>query len=143
MKRVILLILILLGSGTQNFAKANAPDQTTQDNSNKLAILWTSADPEVAIKMVMMYAYNIQKAKQWDEICFIIWGPSSKLAANNKEIKAYLAKMKKEGIKLKACKACSDSYGVSDKLQEQGIEVKFMGMPLTNYLKSGWKTLTF
>jgi hypothetical protein len=114
-----------------------------EDNSKKLAILWTSGDPEVAIKMVMMYAYNIQKAKKWDDMVFIIWGPSSKLAANNSKIQEYLKKMKNIGIRLEACKACSDSYGVSEKLSNLGIDVKYMGIPLTKYIQSGWKTITF
>lgn len=141
MKTVLLAIALLVGFGTHSQIQAHTATQ--EQNANKLAILWTSGDPDVAIKMVMMYAYNMKKAKQWDEMTFIIWGPSSKLAANYEPIQEYLKKMKAEGIKIEACQACADSYGVSDKLREQGIDVKFMGVPLTNYIKQGWKTMTF
>jgi hypothetical protein len=30
---------------------------------------------------------------------------------------------------------CSDLYGVSDDLKRLGIEVKYMGKPLTDYLR--------
>ncbi|MDI3548860.1 MAG: hypothetical protein PWR10_2512 [Halanaerobiales bacterium] len=51
--------------------------------------------------------------------------------------------MKNAGIKLTVCKACTDSYGASEKLAEIGIEVKYMGDPLTEMLKEGWTTITF
>ena len=42
-----------------------------------------------------------------------------------------------------ACKACADSYGVSESLAGMGVEVKDMGQPLTEMLKGDWKDLTF
>jgi hypothetical protein len=44
--------------------------------------------------------------------------------------------MKEAGVKLLACKKCSDLYGVSDGLRRLGIEVKYMGKPLTDYLQN-------
>jgi hypothetical protein len=46
-------------------------------------------------------------------------------------------------VELVACKACSDSYGVSDNLEELGVEVKYMGRPLTDMLKGDWAVVTF
>jgi hypothetical protein len=43
---------------------------------------------------------------------------------------------------MEACKACSDMYGVTENLKRPDIEVIYMGEPLTNYLKNGWKVLT-
>ena len=54
-----------------------------------------------------------------------------------------LAQMKEAGVELVACKACADSYGVSDKLEELGVEVKYMGQPLTAMLKGDWVVATF
>jgi hypothetical protein len=50
--------------------------------------------------------------------------------------------MQDAGIKVEACMACAKMYGVDGKLQELGIDVKGMGVPLSNYLKEGWKTLS-
>jgi hypothetical protein len=44
--------------------------------------------------------------------------------------------MKKAEVILEACKACADLYHVSPKLKELGIDVKYMGQILTDYLKS-------
>jgi len=51
--------------------------------------------------------------------------------------------MKEVGIILEACQACADRYGVSGMLQELGIDVKYMGQPLTQYIKEGRHILTF
>ncbi|MDH3892334.1 MAG: DsrE family protein [candidate division Zixibacteria bacterium] len=108
-----------------------------------LVILWTSGDKEVAIKMVFMYAFNAKKNGWWEEITFIVWGPSSKLTSEDSDIQDYIKKMLGEGIDIKACKACADLYGVSDTLASIGIEVKYMGTDLTAFLKSGTKLMTF
>jgi hypothetical protein len=33
-------------------------------------------------------------------------------------------------------------YGVGENLKELGIDVKGMGIPLSDYLKEGWKSIT-
>ena len=47
------------------------------------------------------------------------------------------------GVEIVACKACADSYGVSEVLEGMGIDVKYMGQPLTEMLKGDWKVITF
>ena len=71
--------------------------------------------------------------------------PSSNKENNNfqqntlKEIK----KMMDNGVAVKACVVCANMYGVTDKLRQLGIEVRGMGRPLSEMLKSDWKVLTF
>ncbi len=112
------------------------------DNSNKLAVLWTSGNPDVAEKMCFMYTYNAKKQGWFNEVTLIVWGPSAKLLTENKKLQDYVKKMIDAGVKVEACVACANMYGVKDKLTAIGIDVKGMGVPLTKYLKEGWKTLT-
>jgi hypothetical protein len=51
--------------------------------------------------------------------------------------------MQDAGVKVQACQACADSYGVTEPLRKLGIDVRYMGRPLTDMLKQGWKILTF
>ncbi|WP_421919685.1 DsrE family protein [Marinifilum sp.] len=111
--------------------------------SKKLAVVWTSGDKDVAEKMVFMYTFNAAKHKWWDQINFIIWGPSSKLLSEDKDLQEYISKMMKVGINVYACKACADLYGVSESLEKIGVDVKYMGKPLTEYLQSDFKVMTF
>lgn len=113
-----------------------------ENNSNKLAVLWTSNDPNLAEKMAFMYTYNAKKQGWFDEVVLIVWGPSAKLLSENKMLQDYVKKMQEAGVKVEACLACARMYGVDQKLLELGIDVKGMGIPLSNYLKEDWKTLS-
>ncbi len=130
-------------------AAATAGDETTffqeeqASKPSKLGVLWTSGDRDVALNMVFMYTYNAKKFGWWDEIRFIVWGSSSKLLSVDLELQREIKKMKEVGIELVACKACADRYGVSEKLEDLGILVKYMGQPLTKMLKTDWVVLTF
>ncbi len=115
----------------------------TEDNKNKLAVLWTSGDPEVAEKVCFMYTLNAKKQKWFDEVVLIVWGPSQKLLTENKFLQEYVKRMQDSGIRVEACVACARMYGIEENLKQCSIDVKGMGVPLSGYLKSGWKVLTF
>ena len=110
---------------------------------DKLNLLWTTTDKDTIFKVISLYAFNSYENKWWDDVNLIIWGGSAKLIAEDRDVRNEVIEMKKTGIKIEACKACSDSYGVTDKLLEMGLDVKYMGEPLTEYLKNGEKVLTF
>ena len=110
---------------------------------SKLAIVWSSADRDVALQMIFMYSLNSKRLGWWDTIDLIVWGPSAKLLAEDVELKGKTKELLKAGVNILACKACTDNYQVSSDLQELGIDVRYMGEPLTEYIKLGWKILTF
>ncbi len=141
---IVLLIPLTLSANNPTEMSDMSNDQfTPEGNQDHLVVLWTSGDPDVALKMVFMYAYNAKKNNWWKDVTFVVWGPSAKLSSENGEISEYLVKMKEIGIEMLACKACADSYGVSPDLEILGIDVKYMGVPLTDYIKEGKKVLTF
>ena len=109
---------------------------------SELVVLWISGDREAALKMAFMYAGNAKKRGWWDNVTLIVWGPSAKLLAGDEGLQEELAKLRQAGVVLEACKACADSFGVSDRLEELGVEVKYMGEPLTGYLKDGFRILS-
>lgn len=110
---------------------------------SRLAVLWTSGDPEVATRVAFMYTLNAKNQGWFDEVTLIVWGPSAKLLAENAELQEAVAEMAAAGVDVVACRACADSYGVAESLEDMGIEVKYMGQPLTEMLKGDWKVLTF
>jgi hypothetical protein len=112
------------------------------NNNDKLVVLWTSGDRDVANKMVIMYTLNSKLRGWWKDVTLVVWGPSAKLLSEDKELKEKTQLMKEAGVELLACKACADQYGVSEVLSQLGITVIYMGEPLTEYLKAGVKVLT-
>lgn len=119
------------------------PMMTQETDPSKLLVVWSSGDRDVALNMVFMYTTNAKRKGWWENIRLLIWGASSKLLSEDKELQQEIQKMKDAGIELLACKACADRYGVSETLQGLGVDVKYMGVGLTEMLKGGWTTLTF
>ena len=106
-------------------------------------IIWSSPDPEIADNLAFMYAHNSLLNQWWGRVRLIIWGPSAKLATEDPDIQAKIKAMMDDGVEAWACRACADNYGVSDELEAMGINVLFVGTPVTAMLKEGWKQLTF
>ena len=110
---------------------------------NKLLIVWSTSEVEVAKKMVLLYSSVILERGYWDEAHLMIWGPSAKVLAENVELQEWLLKVQKSGVKTSTCVVCSDDYGVTDKLEELGVEATHTGEFLTEALQSDWKVVTF
>lgn len=139
---LFLLAGIYIHSGSE--VTTNDAEAQTMAEPGRLMVVWTSGDRDVALKMVFMYAYNAKKNGWWDDVTLVVWGPSSKLLSVDTELQEYIVKMRESGVVLEACKACADMYEVSDKLTSLGVDVKYMGQPLTDALKSpDWKVVTF
>jgi len=130
----ILFVGVVMG---QTWARADSGER------DKLAVVWTSGDSEVAHKVCLMYTHAAKSAKWFDDVTLIVWGPSSRLLAGDKELQAKIKSMMDSGVVVQACVVCADMYGVSDDLRAMGIEVKGMGSPLSNLIKTDWKVLTF
>ena len=111
---------------------------------DELAVIWTSGDREVALKMAFMYTLNSKLKGYWKEVTLIVWGPSARLLAADRELQERLSAMRDAGVKLRACKRCADEYGVSSALESLGVAVEYMGQPLTEFLKTdSCRVLTF
>lgn len=112
-------------------------------NNSKLVLVWSSDDPFVAERVALMFPHAAQKNQWFSDVTLVIWGPSAKLIAQNIVLQEKLRSMEADGVKIQACVACADAYGVTDRLKQLGYEVLPMGIPLANYLKRGYRVLTF
>jgi hypothetical protein len=109
---------------------------------DKLNILWTTDNKDTVFNMLTMYAINSMTNKWWKEVNLIIWGASAKLIGNDTQVQTEIIEMINQGVSIEACKDCCDNFGVTDKLTSFGINVRYMGNPLTDYIKSGEKILS-
>ena len=110
---------------------------------NKLLIVWSSQDKEVASKLVLLYSSVILPRNYWDEAILMIWGPSAKLLSEDKNLQEKVKEVSATGVKLQACVVCTDDYGVSDELRSLGVDLIHTGEVLTNALQEDWKVITF
>ncbi len=114
-----------------------------QEKQERLVVLWATGDRDVAEKSCLMYAHAAKRNGWFDEVVLIVWGSSSRLLAEDEALQEKVKAMKSDGVILEACIACSNMLGVTDELKDLGIDVKGMGLPLSDYLKSGYHVLTY
>jgi hypothetical protein len=141
MKLKLLLLILVFSVRITNVL--NAQEGKIAAPSDTLVVLWSSGDPDVAEKACLMYAHAAKKYNWFKEVILIVWGPSEKLLAENSKLKDKIASMKKDGIIIEACIACSNMYGVTNDLKVCEVDVKGMGVPLTHYLKRGYKVVSY
>lgn len=111
---------------------------------NKLLIVWSSEEKEVAKTLILLYGSVMLERNYWDEATIMIWGPSAKLLAQDKEIQEKVRIVQSTGVKFNACVVCTDDYGISNQLKEMGIELIHTGEVLTESLQSDdVKVITF
>lgn len=101
----------------------------------ELNILWTNDNLMTSEKMVFMYAVNSMRRGWWEKVTIIVWGATAPLVAENQDIQKKVKQAQEEGVALIACKACADQLGVTERLEDLGIEVDYTGELLTNILK--------
>jgi len=143
MKQKVLLslaMILFLSLSLVKFTIASPDNGQTTDtteicNNEKLVVVWTSGDKEVAMKMVFMYTFNAKKYEWWDDITLLVWGPSAKLLTEDKDLQDYVQNMLDIGIHVLACKGCADLYEISDDLEKIGVTVRYTGKDLTNFIK--------
>jgi len=144
---IVLLLICTLFTGIQSMAQSEnssaASGSEEIPGKEKMVIVWTSGDREVALKMVFMYTLNAKKRGWWDDITLVVWGPSAKLLTEDKELQETMKQIMDSGVTVKACKGCSDQYGISEKLEELGITVLYIGKELSDYVKEERNVLTF
>jgi hypothetical protein len=111
-------------------------------DNDKLYILWTSKEPETFDEMVFMYAFNAKQYGWWKEMILIIWGASAKLVDEDEVVKGKIRELINAGIHVSACQACARDLGVTETLENLGVEVVSWGKRLTEVIKSGSHLIT-
>lgn len=102
---------------------------------DNLLIVWTNGDIEVANKFPLLYSSVILDRGYWKTAHLMLWGPSIKLAKENKQIQEQLLKIQKTGVKMSACIVCVEDYEATSILNELNIEITHTGELLTKALK--------
>ncbi|WP_236264108.1 DsrE family protein [Dysgonomonas sp. Marseille-P4677] len=109
---------------------------------NILHILWITDNKDTFFEMITMYACNSKRLNWWKNVNIIIWGASVRLAGNDTQVQSEILEMLNQGITVEACKDCCDNFVVTEKLKKLGVVVRYMGEPLTKYIKNNEKFLS-
>ena len=101
MKKQIWLIfslILIFMTGETGFSQDQ--DEKEIKDEKGLVVLWTTGEKEVFTKMLYIYTINAKKQGWFDDITMIVWGPSAKLLAEDKELQNLIKKLGKAGVKL-------------------------------------------
>jgi hypothetical protein len=130
-----LLIVAVLVAGAA-YVVAQSGNGPATDGPTKLAVLWTSGDPDVAHRMALMYTHVAKTSGWFDEVLLIVWGPSQRILVGDHDLQDKLHEMQADGVITQACIMCANTFGIAEELRGLDLEVKPMGGPLTEFLKS-------
>lgn len=108
----------------------------------KLNILWTTNDKDTFKNMIAMYSANALRNGWWDQVNVLIWGGSTKLSGSDEEVQKSIQKMIFAGVNVEACLACANIYNATETLKELGVDVKYTGTTLTEYINNEDKLIT-
>lgn len=108
----------------------------------KINILWTTDNKDTIFNMLSMYAINSMKRGFWKHVNVILWGASVKLAGSDTQVQTEILEMLQNGVTVEACKDCADRFNASETLLKLGVNVRYMGEPMTEYIKAGEKLLS-
>ena len=132
---LMLVLTLAAPSGAQEDAVAP---------TGKLMVVWTSGDPDVADKVCLMYTHAAKAYGWFAEVTLVVWGPSQRLLVGDPTIQAKVKAMQEDGVVVEACIACARKLELVEELEALDIDVKGMGVPLTEALKDpGTEVLTF
>ncbi len=112
------------------------------EKPNTLLVLWTTAERDTALNMILMYAYNAKVNGWWQDLTLLIWGSSPRLLCEDSLIQEKVCEIKDVGVRVIACKKCAENLGLVEQIEAMGIEVFYTGEFITDWIKSGTPMIT-
>jgi hypothetical protein len=109
--------------------------------SSKLLVVIATGDAEKAMTG-MRYAQRNLSEGWMDEVKVVFFGPSERLLVEDEQI-AKTAKEIGAVEKPIACKFISDRDGISEKIEDLGVKVDYVGIIIANFLKDGYVPMVF
>ena len=131
-QRIMIAMTLMAVCSTGIFAGAQ---EAGPQPTGKLMVVWTSGDPDVADKVCLMYTHAAKAYGWFNEVTLVVWGPSQRLLIGDPSIQTKIKAMQDDGIVVQACSACAKKLELVGPLEDLGIDVKGMGVPLTEALK--------
>jgi len=111
------------------------------DMSSKLLVIIATGENEKALTG-LMYASRTLSEGWMDKVKVIFFGPSERLLVKDKRI-AQAAKEISDVEKPIACKFISDREGISEKIEDCGVKVDYVGTIISELIKDGYVPMVF
>lgn len=104
--------------------------------TDKLLVIIATGDKDKALTG-LMYTKNAFEREWLPDIKVVYFGPSEKLMVEDSQVRDEAIEVANMG-ECYACKAISDREAISDKVNEMGIRVEYVGSIISDFIKQGY-----
>ena len=108
---------------------------------SKLMIVVSTAEKEKALTG-LLYAANVIRNNWVDDVRVFFFGPFEKLLADDPEVQEWAGQLASHHPAM-ACKFIADNHGISDQLSSLGVDVQYVGQPISDAIKEGYVPMVF
>lgn len=109
--------------------------------SSKVMVIISTAEKDKALTGIL-YAKNAQKNKWIDNVRVIFFGPFENLVCEDQDVIQAASELLEYQTPI-ACKFLSDKSGASDKLEQLGFNVEYVGALISDSIKAGYVPMVF
>ena len=109
--------------------------------SSKVIVIISTAEKDKALTGIL-YAKNAQKNKWIDNVRVIFFGPFENLVCEDQDVIQAASELLEYQTPI-ACKFLSDKSGASDKLEQLGFNVEYVGALISDSIKAGYVPMVF
>jgi len=104
--------------------------------TDKVLVIIATGDRDKALTG-LMYARNALRRGWLDDVKVVYFGPSERLMVKDADVASAAMEAASLG-EAYACKAISDRDEISEKIDELGVRVEYVGSILSDYVKQGY-----
>lgn len=109
--------------------------------ASKLLVVISTGEKEKALTG-LLYTTNVIRNQWIDDVRVFFFGPFEKLLAEDSEIQEWTTELANHQQPM-ACKFISDNHGVSEQLASLGVDVQYVGQPISDAIKEGYVPMVF
>ena len=109
--------------------------------ASKILVIISTAEKEKALTGIM-YAVNAQKNRWVDEVKVMFFGPFENLVCEDEEVIEAASRLLEYETPI-ACKFLSDRDEISNKLEELGYKVDYIGSIISAFIEEGYVPMVF
>jgi hypothetical protein len=104
--------------------------------ADKVLVVIATGDKDKALTG-LLYAKNALKRGWLDDVKVVYFGPSERLMVEDADVASATIEVASLG-EAYACKAISDREDISEKIDNMGVRVEYVGSIISDYVKQGY-----
>ena len=104
--------------------------------TDKVVVIIATGDKDKALTG-LMYAKNALKRGWLEDVKVVYFGPSENLMVKDADVASAAIEVASLG-ETYACKAISDREEISEKIDDMGVRVEYVGSIISDYIKQGY-----